>query len=216
MKLIDLLFQELPKRGGWPNDALSITQDNDGSLCVWDSNDPHYDGFSWKHHTGNSLVYYWHGINAVPLSCDHMESIVTYWQYKEALAESQKPAWNGECLPPVGEKVEFFINPKFEYRNAWIPNAGTEMEVVAHKTTTDGNNVAVCYWDERGAGRSCCLVPESLKPARTESERKHEAVLESIRAVLEMVAQDYKRKDEAKLIYEAIAAGKIPGVKLDG
>ncbi|MJP01999.1 hypothetical protein DN002_22375 [Salmonella enterica subsp. enterica] len=52
-------------------------------------------------------------------------------------------------------------------------------------------------------------------PFRTEAEKKHEAVLESICAVLEMVAQDYKREDEAKLIYEAIAAGKIPGVKLD-
>ncbi len=37
MKLIDLLVQELPKRGGWPRDALSITQDDDGSLCVWDT-----------------------------------------------------------------------------------------------------------------------------------------------------------------------------------
>lgn len=42
-----------------------------------------------------------------------------------------------------------------------------------------------------------------------------ENAVESICAVLEMVAQDYKREDEAKLIYEAIAAGKIPGVKLD-
>lgn len=215
MKLIDLLVQELPKRGGWPHDALSITQDNDGSLCVWNTNDPHYDGFSWKHHTGNSLMYFWYGEGAIPLSSDHKESIVTYWQYKSAIAASQKPAWNGDGLPPVGEKVEFFINQKFGYRNDWIPADGTEMEVVAHKTTTDGNDVAVCYWDEGGAGRSCCLVPESLKPARTESERKHDAVLESICAVLEMVAQDYKIEDEAKLIYEAIAAGKIPGVKLD-
>ena len=145
MKLINLLVQELPKRGGWPDGALSITQDNDGSLCVWDTNDPHYDGFSWEHHTGNSLLYYWCGINAVPLSCDHKESIVTYWQYKAALAASQKPAWNGEGLPPVGAKVEFFINPKFGYCNDWIPDACTEMEVVAHKTTTDGNDVAVCY-----------------------------------------------------------------------
>ena len=42
MKLIDLLVKELPKRGGWPHDALSITQDNDGSLCVWNTNDPHF------------------------------------------------------------------------------------------------------------------------------------------------------------------------------
>lgn len=200
MKLIDLLVQELPKRGGWPHDALSITQDNDGSLCVWDTNDPHYDGLSWKHHTGNSLVYYWHGINAVPLSCDHRESIVTYWQYKAALAESQKPAWNGEGLPPVGVECESKQFAQIDWR---------EFRVVA----VENGHVFGFWHDNVGA----CLDSTHwmFRPLRTESERKHEAVLESICAVLEMVAQDYKRSDEAKLIYEAIAAGKIPGVKLD-
>lgn len=216
MKLIDLLVQELPKRGGWPHNALSITQDDDGSLCVWDTNDPHYDGFSWKHHTGNSLVHYWHGIEDVPLSCDHRESIVTYWQYKAALAASQKPTWNGEGLPPVGAKVEFFINPKLRYSNAWVPAAGTEMEVVAHKTTTDGNDVAVCYWDEVGAGRSCCFVPESLKPLRTEAERKRDAAAEAIDWYMpEFIPDTPNEFYHAKKIYDAIAAGKIPGVKLD-
>lgn len=215
MKLIDLLVQELPKRGGWPHNALSITQDDDGSLCIWDTNDPHYDGLSWKHHTGNSLVYYWHGINAVPLSCDRRESIVTYWQYKAALAESQKPAWNGEGLPPVGAKVEFFINPKLGYRNARTPDAGTEMEVVAHKTTTDGNDVAVCYWDEGGAGRSCCLAPESLKPLRTEAERKRDAFINAVLDDMRVTPCDLSLRDEVAVIYDAIAAGKIPGVKLE-
>lgn len=217
MKLIDLLVQELPKRGGWPEGALSITQDDDGSLCAWDTNDPHYDWFSWKHHTGNSLMHFWYGEEwATPLSSDHKESIVTYWQYKAALAASQKPAWNGEGVPPVGAKVEFFINPKFGYRNDWIPDAGTEMEVVAHKTTTDGNDVAVCYWDEGGAGRSCCLVPESLKPLRTEAKRKRDAAVEAIHWYMpEFIPDTPNEYYHAKKIYDAIAAGKIPGVKLE-
>lgn len=202
MKLIDMLVQELPKRGGWPEGVNKIGQDYDGELMFYGRGNP------------RTRIY-------LPLSSDHRNlnrrdgDKVTKDRYESALAASQKPAWNGEGMPPVGAKVEFFINPKLGYRNAWIPAAGTEMEVVAHKKTTDGNDVAVCYWDEGGAGRSCCFVPESLKPLRTESERKHEAILESICAVLEMVAQDYKREDEAKLIYEAIAAGKIPGVKLE-
>lgn len=213
MTLLELLRHYLPKRGGWPYGALSITQDNDGSLCVWDTNDPHYDGLSWKHHTGNSLMYFWCGEWVIPLSCDHKESIVTYWQYKAALAEFQKPAWNGEGLPPVGAKVEFFINPKFGYRKDRIPDAGTEMEVVAHKTTTDGNDVAVCYWDESGAGRSCCFVPESLKPLRTESERKRDAAVEAMQR--EADEGDNWIYSEYEIIYDAIAAGKIPGVKLE-
>lgn len=200
MKLIDLLVKELPKRGGWPHNALSITQDDDGSLCVWDTNDPHYDGFSWKHRAGNSLVYYWHGIEGVPLSCDHMESIVTYWQYKAALAEFQKPAWNGEGLPPAGCECEYISNG-----TSW-----GKVKVIGF----DGEKIVI-----RPSGEIYYAITPSDKddfiPLRTESEMKHEAVLESICAVLEMVAQDYKCKDEAKLIYEAIAAGKIPGVKLD-
>lgn len=201
MKLIDLLVQELPKRGGWPQNALSITQDNDGSLCAWDTNDPHYEGFSWKHHTGNSLVHFWYGEEwATPLSSDHKESIVTYWQYKAALAESKNSAWNGEGLPPVGCECEYISNG-----TSW-----GKVKVIG----LDGEKIVI-----RPSGEIYYAITPSNKdvfiPFRTEAERKHEAVLESICAVLEMVAQDYKREDEAKLIYEAIAAGKIPGVKLD-
>lgn len=200
MKLIDLLVRELPKRGGWPDGVLSITQDNDGSLCAWDTNDPHYDGFSWKHHTGNSLMYFWHGEGAAPLASDHNESIVTYWQYKAALSSSQKPAWNGEGVPPVGCECEYISNG-----TSW-----GKVKVIGF----DGEKIVI-----RPSGEIYYAITTSNKdvfiPFRTEAERKHEAVLESIFAVLEMVAQDYKREDEAKLIYEAIAAGKIPGVKLD-
>lgn len=199
MKLIDLLVQELPKRGGWPHNALSITQDDDGSLCVWGVNDPHYDGFSWKHRTRNGLVYYWHGIEDVPLSCDHRESIVTYWQYKAALAASKNPAWNGKGLPPVGVECEVSVDGGRSwctYRAISEKNVARLIEISNLTEEFQNNN-----W--------------IFRPLRTEAERKHEAVLESICAVLEMVAQDYKREDEAKLIYEAIAAGKIPGVKLE-
>lgn len=213
MKLIDLLVQELPKCGGWPDGAERCRVDNfDGNIIKVTFS------FSRGYSDGFDVPFQYSVTIHTSVHYDSVETdycMITRDLYESALAESQKPAWNGEGLPPVGVKVEFFINPSLGYNNGWIPADGTEMEVVAHKTTTDGNDVAVCYWDEGGAGRSCCLVPESLKPARTESERKHEAVLESICAVLEMVAQGYKLEDEAKLIYDAIAAGKIPGVKLD-
>lgn len=199
MKLIDLLVQELPKRGGWPDGALSITQDNDRSLCVWDTNDPHYEWFSWKHRTGNSLIYFWHGERTMPLASDHKESIVTYWQYKAALAASQKPAWNGEGLPPIGCECEVSVDGGRSWCTYRAINEknGVRLIEIGNLTEEFENNNWI------------------FRPLCTEAERKHEAVLESICAVLEMVAQDYKREDEAKLIYEAIAAGKIPGVKLD-
>lgn len=137
--------------------------------------------------------------------------------YESALSASQKPAWNGEGLPPVGAKIEFFINPKLGYRNAWNPDAGTEMEVVAHKTTTDGNDVVVCYWDDDGAGRSCCFVPESLKPLRTEEEVKRDAAVQQMMKFATIHTTNGLGLDLAlRSCYDAIAAGKIPGVKLEG
>lgn len=203
MKLIDLLVQELPKCGGWPKNVTHIGQDYDRELMFYGK--------------GSAMT----GIFLNELAIDHRKlgrsgAKVTREQYESALAASQKPAWNGEVLPPIGAKVEFFINPKFGYCNDWIPAAGTEMEVVAHKTTTDGNDVAVCYWDDGGAGRSCCFVPESLKPLRTEAEMKRDAAVEAIDYWLpEYIPDTPNEFYHAKKIYDAIAAGKIPGVKLD-
>lgn len=200
MKLIDLLVQELPKRGGWPEVALSITQDNDGSLCVWDTNDPHYDGFSWKHHHRNSLVYYWHGIEDVPLSCDHRESIVTYWQYKAALAASQKPTWNGEGLPPAGCECEYISNG-----TSW-----GKVKVIG----LDGEKIVI-----RPSGEIYYAITQSNKdvfiPLRTEADKKRDAALDAIYGAIASAKREHNRSDEADEVYKAIAAGKIPGVKLD-
>lgn len=207
MKLIDLLVQELPKRGGWPQNALSITQDNDGSLCVWDTNDPHYDGLSWKHHTGNSLVHYWHVINAVPLSCDHRESIVTYWQYKAALAESQKPAWNGEGMPPVGCECEYSLNAGKTWWKCKIDYIVGTQGVVMLCDTFEG----VQYVKFSSYGGTL-----KFRPIRTEEERKRERICDAIYGALTKAERQHNRSDEAEAVYDAIAAGKIPGVKLEG
>ena len=212
MKLIDLLVQELPKRGGWPKDAeyCHLTQYDRHCLTIVFSH--------WQTCTGNNLTtskeeMVFSGIGY--LGDTLYGCIVTAKEYESALAASQKPVWNGEGVPPVGAKVEFFINPKLGYCNDWIPDAGTEMEVVAHKTTTDGNDVAVCYWDEGGAGRSCCFVPKSLKPLRTDAEKKRDAFINAVLDDMRVIPCDLSLRDEVAVIYDAIAAGKIPGVKLD-
>ncbi|HDR2841077.1 TPA: hypothetical protein QCK47_004461 [Salmonella enterica subsp. enterica serovar Derby] len=200
MKLIDLLVQELPKRGGWPQNALSITQDNDGSLCVWDTNDPHYDGFSWKHHTGNSLIYFWCGGEDMPLSSNHKESIVTYWQYKAALAASQKPAWNGEGLPPSGVECEARLRCNdgewFFFRCVGV-DCGVAFGWAGKEAVTLGKG------------------SYEFRPLRTESEKKRDAFINAVLDDMRVIPCDLSLRDEVAVIYDAIAAGKIPGVKLD-
>lgn len=203
MKLIDLLVQELPKRGAWPDGALSITQDNDGSLCAWDTNDPHYECFSWKHHTGNSLMHFWYGEEwATPLSSDHKESIVTYWQYKSALAASQKPAWNGEGVPPVGCECECYVDEGVVH----CVVVGYDFD---GKAVVMRNVPARKYFSiQANSGR--------IKPLRTEAERKRDKAAEAIDFYMpEFITDTPNEFYHAKKIYDAIAAGKIPGVKLD-
>lgn len=204
MKLIDMLVQELPKRGGWPEGAESVVQDADDSEFYFFTGGPVKNGGkSWcfvdsDSRNDNSKWIFFEGKNDIADDCN--SAIVTRAQYESALAASQKPAWNGEGLPPVGCECEYQYKV---HGSEWC-----RFECVA----VDGK--AVFGWSNN-TPIALQSNTHNFRPLRTEAERKHEAVLESICAVLEMVAQDYKREDEAKLIYEAIAAGKIPGVKLE-
>lgn len=209
MKLIDLLVQELPNRGGWPHNALSITQDDDGSLCVWDTNDPHHDGFSWKHHSGDSLVYYWHGIEGVHLSCDHRESIVTYWQYKAALAASQKPTWNGEGLPPVGCECEY-LDKNGKWYPVTVKYASDQLVVISGVIKILGEE------QETEIAKDIITDKPQFRQLRTEADKKRDAAAEAIdRYMPEFIPDTPNEYYHAKKIYDAIAAGKIPGVKME-
>lgn len=197
MKLIDLLVQELPKRGGWPEcaDCCCLSGvDSDGVTIQ----------FRFIPRRNEFLFIPDYDHIDIPYKGDATEfvtcGVITKEVYQSALAASEKPAWNGDGLPPVGCECEYISNG-----TSW-----GKVKVIG----LDGEKIVI-----RPSGEIYYAITPSNKdvfiPFRTEAERKHEAVLESICEVLEMVAQDYKREDEAKLIYEAIAAGKIPGVKLD-
>lgn len=194
MKLIDILVQELPKLGGWPIGADSIYQNAKGHLV---------------------------GVQGCIVSPVDMElgvvaedthRSVTREQYEAALAAS-KPEWDGKGLPPVGSKVSFFYNERYDYNEEIIPQDGQELEVVAHKTTTDEHDVAVCYWDENGGGMSVCLVPGSLRPILSEADKKrYEAILQlshSLRANGSVTEEQLCR------LYSDIAAGYIPHIRID-
>lgn len=202
MKLIDLLVKELPKRGGWPDGAerASVGDFNGNSITVVFC-------FPRGYSNGFDVPFQYTMTFSIPDCCVNVATdycMITRDLYESALAASQRPAWNGEGLPPCGVECEYRF-PSVNYRSDF-----SRGKVIAY-----GNQKAFI---ERWSSKNEFAHPLDnieFRPLRTEAEMKHEAVLESICAVLEMVAQDYKRGDEAKLIYEAIAAGKIPGVKLE-
>lgn len=202
MKLIDLLVQELPTRGGWGENWVVVTQDADGYFCCWRYDDPKYNGFGWRHVTGEGLVEYWRADNDVVLSCDSTESIVTRNQYESALAVSQKTAWSGEGLPPVGTICEAKVPRSitgWEWREVKVVESGihgAEKEVLVYDLETTFPSWA-----------------DEFRPLRTEAERKRDSAVEAMQK--EADEGDNWIYSEYEIIYDAIAAGKIPGVKLD-
>ena len=188
MKLIDLLVQELPKRGGWPDCVDSIHQDHNGEIYAW---------------TGSSCkLLFRTGIiadNCRPYGLhESIENMVTRNQYKSVLTLSQKPAWNGEGLPPVGCECEYISNG-----TSW-----GKVKVIG----LDGEKIVI-----RPSGEIYYAITPSNKdvfiPFRTEEEKKRDIVVGAIKELFK--CSNDPSVDDATLIFNAIAAGKIPGVKLD-
>ncbi|HID7507809.1 TPA: hypothetical protein ACXHW4_001632 [Enterobacter hormaechei] len=84
MKLIDILVEELPKRGGWPEGSTRCMQ-TDGLYVTFPDIGDHCD--------------------FVAKCMAEGVRIATREQYEIALADS-KPKWDGVGLPPVGSNVE--------------------------------------------------------------------------------------------------------------
>lgn len=186
MKLIDLLVQELPKRGGWPDGAVEA-----GFLC------------------SNTTLYFIDANGDCPSEwCIEMDSEVednnieiSKDQYESALAASQKPAWNGEGLPPVGCECEISFSGK-SLGQCEVLFVGDSLIVWKQKSS-----------QQEGSGYHRHM---NIRPLRNEEERKRYEAAEAIDFYMpEFITDTPNEFYHAKKIYDAIAAGKIPGVKLD-
>ena len=200
MKLIDLLVKELPKRGGWPDGAVECQRFVDeATIDFYDENGNWDEDGNWDDDC--SLTY---GSIAVELvrkpayPCESEQ--VTRNQYESALAASQRPAWNGEGLPPVGCECEYISNG-----TSW-----GKVKVIGF----DGEKIVI-----RPSGEIYYAITPSNKdvfiPLRTEADKKRDAALDAIYGAIASAKREHNRSDEADEVYKAIAAGKIPGVKLD-
>ena len=213
MKLIDLLVQELPKRGGWPEGAESVVQDADDSEFYFFTGGPVKNGGkSWwfvdsDNRNDNSKWIFFKGKNDIADDCN--SAIVTRAQYESALASSQKPAWNGEGLPPVGCECEYLDN-NGEWYQVIIKYASDQLVVISGVTKILGV--------EQGTeiAKDIIIDKPRSRPLQTESERKRDEAVEAIDFYMpEFIPDTPNEFYHAKKIYDAIAAGKIPGVKLD-
>nr|DAE56104.1 MAG TPA: hypothetical protein [Caudoviricetes sp.] len=268
MKLIDILIEELPKRGGWPDGAEKYCSYNgeagaykpggieikkalitgiDTQIC-----DVVYAGQyeaalaakneGWIEWGGGecpveegTLVdvrfrdgYDDRNIEAIDLLWNHdnwSADIIAYRPHKpdiksranndrmeqdlnECIGQDvDMPEWNGEGLPPIGCACEMQ-----DSKGTWLP-----VDIIAKN---DGFTFGWSY-DYR-------LVffgdkADEFRPLRTEADKKREEVIMSLAKAVNSANFTYGEKlSDGQLLgsmwyelYNAIAAGKIPGVKLE-
>lgn len=201
MKLIDLLVKELPKRGGWPEGAVECERFMDEATIDFYDKD------------GNWHVDCGEEYGAIAVECINpreagdgfRKESVKKDEYEAALAASQQPVWNGDGLPPVGCECEF----KEQHGEYW------QKGVVRY--ISDHTIVINIYPEEDEYGdKEPCFENDgnlSFRPIRTESGRKRDAASCEIAAICRNAASNGAAGED---IYDAIAAGKIPGIKLDG
>lgn len=96
MTLLELLRQELPKRGGWPEGVTHICQDGDKYIGGYTSNPMKESAYDW----GNEGYVGGSGEYSEILADDHATAIVTREQYEAT-------GWDGTGLPPVGVECEY-------------------------------------------------------------------------------------------------------------
>lgn len=117
----------------------------------------------------------------------------------ECIGQDTAPAWNGEgAIPPVGCMCE----------RSW---AGDEWQ--SCKILFASNQFVVVKLKGSGMEDAYSIGDVTFRPLRTEAECKRDAAIEIMTQILCSPSQS---SATAKKIYEAIAAGEIPGVKLEG
>lgn len=149
----------------------------------------------------------WEGAEAIPFDGRFSNAGAIFWEHRcmktNAIAawrlhQPEQEAWGGEGHPPVGTECELLF---CENWNPVIIKFVGEKYVVAERTDL-GCEVVYCI-----AG-----MPERFRPIRTEAERKRDEFINQLMKELLFLGHD---REQAGSLYDAIAAGKIPGVKLE-
>lgn len=207
MKLIDILVQELPKLGGWPDGIDDIEMLSDGTIYF--NGDIAPDNYK--------LTQCSDGWSRLKSAKDYSNA-VTREQYEAALAAS-KPEWNGEGLPPVGAEVECICNE--------FPNDGQE-KLLGHILYSGEYTILKTYktYNQHHAPVERVFKTKSwaIIPIRSEADKKRaEAVIALSRIDPQAMPFEYgdKHSDGSLIgpfwyeLYDAIAAGKIPHIRID-
>ena len=140
---------------------------------------------------------YWNFYETYKAAYTNAKELVTREQYEAALAESKKVAWNGEGLPPVGCECEI------KRVTDWMP--------VTIKYISGSYTIFKTL-----GGTEVCYETHSLqfRPVLSEEERRRDEITGAIGACIMFAYDDNSDKTTEDHLYDAIAAGKIPHIKI--
>lgn len=187
MKLIDILVQALPKRGGWP-DGKGVSSHGPGDTVIFhELGQPPYcmAGLTF---TGNDIV--------------------TKEEYEASLAAS-KQVWNGEGLPPVGCRVETRFNG--EWVEATVAYTGRPESSGAADTCKWKEALVFDCKTTRP------FWADEFRPIRSEADKKRDEVVAKLTDAICGEVTDTGMATAANYAvraYDAIAAGKIPHISI--
>lgn len=109
MKLIDILVEELPKRGGWPEGAARLAQDPDGDIQMLSNRHAYLVSVGWTGDGRSDCHGQYAARKLEPLASDYTTAIITREQYESALA-SKNEGWiewgGGKCPVEKGTLVD--------------------------------------------------------------------------------------------------------------
>lgn len=155
----------------------------------------HPGDYSWRHAGGGGdiIAYRLRKPQEVTEADDEAD-------LNECIGQDVAPVWSGDGLPPAGCECEYQYKV---HGSEWFP-----LECVA----VDGK--AVFGWSNN-TPVALQSNTHNFRPTRSEADKKREAICDAIYGALTKAERQHNRSDEAEAVYDAIAAGEIPGVKLD-
>ncbi len=177
MKLIDCLLEVLPSHGGWKPGADFVAVS-----------------------FGEAKFYSEKGgwLSTIDGVVDGMEGMkVNREEYELALAKSNRPAWSGEGLPPVGSECEV--------KGAHGDESWSVGKILSH-TNFKGRNCAVFQTEETVSVSSS----EYFRPIRTDAERKREETIADLQNALGHAHGLF----DLVFLYKALTSGSIRHITL--
>lgn len=119
----------------------------------------------------------------------------------ECIGQDTAQVWNGEGLPPVGCECEY-LDSNNEWYPVTIKYASNQIVVICGTTNILGEE------QETEIAKDIQLDKPQFRPIRSEAERKRD---EAVKAIM-LTGWCQTAAEE---IYDLIAAGKVPGIKLE-